>query len=107
MGSMHHFRHWIHQLLLRLAYTVSTLFVALLGCIVILAYLCGILLTTLVLDLERLPFKRANVHRIVLSSFALSWMLLGITFYVVMYNDAGRARPACQKLWADRILVFR
>lgn len=92
MGSIHHFRYWIHQLLLMLVYTVPTLFVVFLGCIVILACLCGILLTTSILALERLPVRRANVHRIMLYSFALSWMLAGITFYVVMYNDAGTSK---------------
>ena len=92
MGPIHHFRHWLHQLVLRLVYTIPTVFVVFLGFVVILACFCGIVLATSVLALERWPLSRANKHRIGLYSFALSWMLAAITFYVVMYDDVGTSK---------------
>ena len=77
---------------LRLAYIVPTVFVIFLGCIVILACLCGVLLTTSALALERLPVGRANIHRIALYTFALTWMLAAITFYVALYNEEGTSK---------------
>lgn len=94
MGPIHHFRHWLHQLVLRLVYLVPTIFVGFLGCIVIFACMCGILLTTSVLGLESVPVRRANLHRIGLYSFALSWMLAAITFYVVMYHEEGTSKAS-------------
>ena len=93
MGSIHHFRHWLYQIVQRLVHIIPTVFVALLGSILILTCFCAIVFfSTSVLGLERLPITRLNVHRTGLYSFALTWMLGAIEFYKVMYQDMGTSK---------------